>query len=127
MAGQGDFDLTRLERMERRLQSLEDAEAIRNLKSRYAALCDDSYDADGIAALFTEDATWDPGAGSVRGPGRDPRLFPGRGGDLLFRDPLQPERPDLHGWRYGAGAVVPAYAVHGGRRKSRHVARQHRP
>ena len=42
MAGQGDLDLTRLERMERRLQALEDAEAIRNLKSRYAALCDDN-------------------------------------------------------------------------------------
>jgi hypothetical protein len=26
--------------MERRLQALEDAEAIRNLKARYAALCD---------------------------------------------------------------------------------------
>jgi hypothetical protein len=37
MAGQGGFDLTRLEHMERRLQSLEDAEAVRNLKSRYAA------------------------------------------------------------------------------------------
>jgi hypothetical protein len=42
MAGHGDFDLTRLKHMERRLQSLEDAEAIRNLKSRYAALCDDN-------------------------------------------------------------------------------------
>ena len=67
MVGHGDFDL-RLERMERRLQSLEDAEAIRNLKSRYAALCDDNYDADGIAALFTEDATWDsPGLGRFEG------------------------------------------------------------
>jgi hypothetical protein len=36
-----DFDPARLARMERRLQSLEDAEAIRNLKARYAALCDD--------------------------------------------------------------------------------------
>ena len=68
MAGHGDFDLTRLVRMERRLQSLEDAEAIRNLKSRYAALCDDNYNADGIAALFTEDATWDsPGLGRFEG------------------------------------------------------------
>jgi hypothetical protein len=33
-----------------------DAEAIRNLKARYAALCDSQYDADGIAMLFTEDA-----------------------------------------------------------------------
>ena len=29
-------------------QVLEDAEAIRNLKARYAALCDNQYDADGI-------------------------------------------------------------------------------
>ena len=54
--------------MERRLQSLEDAETIRNLKSRYATLCRSRYDADGIAALFTEDATWDsPGLGRFEG------------------------------------------------------------
>jgi ketosteroid isomerase-like protein len=64
------LDLTRLERMERRLQALEDAEAIRNLKSRYAALCDDNYDADGIAALFAEDATWES-LGLGRFEGRD--------------------------------------------------------
>ena len=29
--------------------ALEDAEAIRNLKARYAALCDNQYDADGEA------------------------------------------------------------------------------
>jgi hypothetical protein len=39
MAQDNESDLTRLERMERRLQALEDAEAIRNLKARYAALC----------------------------------------------------------------------------------------
>ena len=49
-----ESDLNRLDRMERRLRTLEDAEAIRNLKARYAALCDDRYDADAIAALFTE-------------------------------------------------------------------------
>jgi hypothetical protein len=38
---------------------LEDAEAIRNLKARYAGLCDNQYDADGIASLFTEDAVWE--------------------------------------------------------------------
>ena len=42
-------DPARLERIERRLRALEDAEAIRNLKARYAALCDKQYDADGIA------------------------------------------------------------------------------
>jgi ketosteroid isomerase-like protein len=68
MTEQGDFDSTRLERIERRLQSLEDAEAIRNLKARYAALCDDNYDADGIVALFTDDAIWDsPGLGRFEG------------------------------------------------------------
>jgi uncharacterized protein (TIGR02246 family) len=62
------FDPARLERLERRLQVLEDAEAIRNLKARYAALCDQQYDADRIAALFTEDATWDsPGLGRFEG------------------------------------------------------------
>ena len=69
MAGHDDnFDVARLERMERRLQSLEDAEAIRNLKARYAALCDDNYDADRIAGLFAEDAKWDsPGLGRFEG------------------------------------------------------------
>ena len=85
MAGQGDFDLTRLERMERRLQSLEDAEAIRNLKSRYAALCDDNYDADGIAALFTEDATWDsPGLGRFEGRDAIRGFFRGAAGIFSF-------------------------------------------
>jgi hypothetical protein len=38
---------------------LEGAEAIRNLKARYAALCDNQYDADGIASLITDDAVWE--------------------------------------------------------------------
>jgi hypothetical protein len=61
------FDLTRVERIEHRLQVLEDAEAIRNLKARYAALCDNQYDADGIASLFTEDAVWESPALGRRG------------------------------------------------------------
>jgi hypothetical protein len=56
MAQDNRFDLARLEQIERRLQVLEDAEAIRNLKAHYAALCDNQYDADGISSLFTEDA-----------------------------------------------------------------------
>src|ERR1700680_5084827 len=68
MAQDNGSDLARLERMDRRLQALEDAEAIRNLKARYAALCDDHYDADGIAALFTEDALWEsPALGRFEG------------------------------------------------------------
>jgi ketosteroid isomerase-like protein len=59
MAQDNRLDPARLERIERRLQLLEDAEAIRNLKARYAALCDNQYDAEGIANLFTEDAVWE--------------------------------------------------------------------
>ena len=47
--------------LERRIQMLEDIEEIKRLKHRYCAYCDDSYDADGIASLFTEDAVWDGG------------------------------------------------------------------
>src|ERR1700693_6547951 len=68
MAQDNRSDLARLERIERRLQALEDAEAIRNLKARYAALCDKQYDADGIVMLFTEDALWEsPGLGRFEG------------------------------------------------------------
>jgi hypothetical protein len=58
-----------------RLRALEDAEAIRRLKTRYASLVDARYAAGGprppaelahlaaeIAGLFTEDAVWDGGA-----------------------------------------------------------------
>ena len=86
MAQDNRFDPVRLERIERRLQVLEDAEAIRNLKARYAALCDNQYDADGIASLFTEDAVWEsPALGRFdqhRPPGRSPlghrRCLPAR-------------------------------------------------
>ncbi len=49
----------RLDAMETRLRALEDAEAIRNLKALYAAHCDDNYNPDALAALFTEDAVWE--------------------------------------------------------------------
>ncbi len=50
-----------LEDLEQRLGALEDIEAIKKLKARYCAHCDNNYDADGIASLFTEDAVWDGG------------------------------------------------------------------
>lgn len=46
---------------EARLQRLEDIEAIKNLKHRYCLLCDNDYEPDGLAVLFTEDAVWDGG------------------------------------------------------------------
>jgi ketosteroid isomerase-like protein len=50
-----------LEQLERRLRAVEDIEAIKKLKAKYCAACDKQYDADAIAALFTEDAVWDGG------------------------------------------------------------------
>jgi hypothetical protein len=64
-----------LESLSARIRTLEDREAIRNLKARYAQLCDAKYhrgtlrieselDRVGrdIAMLFTEDAIWDGGS-----------------------------------------------------------------
>ena len=45
-----------LEELERRIQALEDLEAIKKLKARYAQICDNDYDPDDLAKLFTEDA-----------------------------------------------------------------------
>ena len=85
MTGFTEDDRLRLERMERRLQALEDAEYIRNLKSRYAALCDDNYNADGIAALFTEDAIWEsPALGNYIGREAIRGFFQGAGGIFSF-------------------------------------------
>jgi len=43
------------------VQWLVDIEQIKQLKARYAAACDNDYDPEAIAALFTEDAVWDGG------------------------------------------------------------------
>ena len=62
MTVQTDSDLIgRLEELESRVRTLEDTDAIRNLKARYAELCDDDYNPEGIAALFAEDAVWEGG------------------------------------------------------------------
>jgi ketosteroid isomerase-like protein len=77
--------IARLDRMEQRLRTLEDAEAIRNLKAQYAALCDDHYNADGIAALFSEDAIWEsPGLGRFEGREQIHQFFRGAGSIFSF-------------------------------------------
>jgi hypothetical protein len=43
---------------EERLDRLESEREIHALVHRYAELCDAAYEPDGLAALFTEDATW---------------------------------------------------------------------
>ena len=54
-----------------RLTRLEDLEAIRELKMRYARFCDAGYDAAGIAGLFVPDGVWDGGELFGRREGRD--------------------------------------------------------
>lgn len=72
-------------RLEQRLRRLEDAEAIRNLKAEYAALCDRNYDADGIAAMFTEDAVWEsPSLGRFEGREAIRGFFRGAAGIFSF-------------------------------------------
>ena len=55
-----------------RVARLEAIEAIRQLKARYAAVCDDGYKPAGIVPLFTEDAVWDATTGDFgRHEGRE--------------------------------------------------------
>ena len=73
----------RLAQLEQRMQALEDVNAIRNLKARYAAYCDDNYNPDGIAALFTENAVWESqGLGRFEGREAIREFF--RGASQLF-------------------------------------------
>jgi hypothetical protein len=45
--------------IESRLQVLEDIEAIRQLKARYCAGCDDDHNPETLASLFHDDAVWE--------------------------------------------------------------------
>src|SRR3984893_6937201 len=126
MAEENRLDPARLERIERQLRVLEDAEAVRKLKARYAALCDSQYDADGIAMLFTEDALWEsPGLGRFEGREAIRGFFRGAAGIFSFAVHYS---LNVHIEVEGdeARAVVPVHALHGGRRKSGDVARRHR-
>ncbi len=53
---------------DQRLQVLEDIEAIRKLKARYCAACDDSHNPETLGPLFAEDAVWEAsGVGRAEG------------------------------------------------------------
>ena len=54
--------ISRLDELENRVRAVEDTDAIRNLKAKYAGYCDDNYNPDKIAELFVEDATWESGS-----------------------------------------------------------------
>ena len=45
--------------IEERVRVLEDIEAIRKLKARYCAACDDNHNEATLGTLFAEDATWE--------------------------------------------------------------------
>ena len=66
-----------LEELEKRIRVLEDIEAIRKLKVRYAVACDINadpaitYDARDIANLFSEDVVFDPGVLGDKVQGRE--------------------------------------------------------
>jgi limonene-1,2-epoxide hydrolase len=73
----------RLAQLEQRGQVLEDVNAIRHLKARYAVYCDDQYNPDALAALFTEDAVWES-QGLGRFAGREAIRAFFRGASRLF-------------------------------------------
>lgn len=72
--------------LEERVQRLEEIEAIRRLKIRYAELCDNNYDPDGLSSLFTDDAVWDGGEefGVHRGKDAIKEFFAGVSSQITF-------------------------------------------
>jgi len=51
----------KISELEKRIELLEDIEAIKQLKYEYCDSCDSKHDADRIVAIFTEDGVWDGG------------------------------------------------------------------
>lgn len=86
-----------LEELEKRIQALEDLEAIKKLKARYAQLADEKY-SDGMpkgekdlkkiagemVQLFTEDAVWDGGRFGGKLKGRNQIMERFKGANFRF-------------------------------------------
>ncbi|MSP67832.1 MAG: nuclear transport factor 2 family protein [Alphaproteobacteria bacterium] len=72
--------------LEARIARLEAIEAIKQLKARYCELCDQGYQPDGLAALFTEDAVWDggPRRGKLIGRAAIRQFFAGVSKEIPF-------------------------------------------
>jgi SnoaL-like domain len=67
-----------IDNLEKRIATLADIEAIKQLKARYCNICDNGYDPDEIIKLFTEDGTWEGGEfGTATGPAAIARIFEG--------------------------------------------------
>jgi hypothetical protein len=64
--------------LEKRITVLEDIEAIKQLKARYCAVCDDDHNPDKITTLFVEDGIWEGGDfGKASGHAAIRKLFEG--------------------------------------------------
>lgn len=64
--------------LEKRLTVLEDIEAIKQLKARYCAICDDDHNPAMIASVFAEDGIWEGGDfGKAQGHQGIRKLFEG--------------------------------------------------
>ena len=74
--------------LEEQLQRLEDMEAIKRLKHRYARLCQQHFDPPGLTDLFTEDAVWEgSGIGKFEGKPAIHDFWAGVSGVITFAIP----------------------------------------
>ena len=75
-----------LKALEKRIQVLEDIEAIKNLKAEYAAVCDDKYNPPKGAKLFTQDGVWNGGKafGVHKGRKAIQKFFEGVAQNIVF-------------------------------------------
>lgn len=75
-----------VEELAKRIQILEDIELIKDLKALYAEVCDDHYNPQRMADLFTEDAVWDGGKhfGVHRGKDAVIEFFTGVSDNIVF-------------------------------------------
>ena len=64
-----------LAQLEQRLTRMEDLEAIKQLKARYCAICDDDHNPDQITTLFVADGIWEAGFGTAQGHAELRQLF----------------------------------------------------
>ena len=102
-----------LEEIEKRVQTLEDIEAIKRLKAKYVQACDDNYNPEKLGKLFTEDGTWDGGEvwGAHHGRSEIKRFFSSVSSDIIFSvhyalvPEIYVEGTKAHGRWYG---LVPA-------------------
>jgi len=75
-----------LEELEKRVQVLEDLEAIKKLKALYSRACDDRFNLELMKEVFAEDAVWDGGAewGVYRGRKEILDFFKGVADSVIF-------------------------------------------